>query len=213
MCVCDTPAFWALVGYFSGSIPWGYLVGMLKGVKITELGSGNIGCANVARNLGAGYGLLVGFLDLLKGLAPAALAGILVGADYALLTAMFAVIGAVFSIFLRFRGGKGFATSIGGYLALAGIVGVWEPLVIMLTLWLSTVFLTQMTGLANILTSSTGVPLHFLYTSGVLVPYTVFAWALLVYSHRDNIRLMLGGQLEEQRLSHRGKRSIKMGEI
>ncbi|HID08952.1 TPA: glycerol-3-phosphate acyltransferase, partial [Candidatus Micrarchaeota archaeon] len=105
MPMLDSPFTWALIGYLSGSIPWGYLVGKAKGVDIRKLGSGNIGAANVARNLGLGYGVLVGTLDVLKGYIPTFLASTVAGVEYALLTAVFAVVGAVCSVFPRFRGG------------------------------------------------------------------------------------------------------------
>ena len=209
----DAPFVWALTGYLCGSIPWGYLVGRMKGVDIRKLGSGNIGGANVGRNLGKGYGILVGVLDLLKGFCPAYLAYTLVNIENALLAAMFAVIGAVFPVFLRFRGGKGFATVVGGYLALAGATTTLGPLAVMLATWISLVVLTQMTGLANIVTLLSGIPLHAITADPVMTAYICFATAVVLYSHRDNISLMLRGKLEEQRLSYRGRRSVKMGEV
>ncbi|MDN5358252.1 MAG: acyl phosphate:glycerol-3-phosphate acyltransferase [Candidatus Diapherotrites archaeon] len=204
---------WALAGYISGSIPWGYLVGRAKGIDITKRGSGNIGGANVARNLGMGYGVLVMLLDLLKGFVPAYLAHAYAGIHYALLAAMFAIIGAVFSIFLKFRGGKGFATITGGYLALVTATGTWGPLPVMITTWFVVVLLTQMTGLANIVTIVTAIPLHALIADPLMTTYVTFAALAVLYSHRDNIVLMLQGKLEEQRFSHKGKRSITMDKV
>ena len=205
-------AIWALIGYVSGSIPWGYIVAKFKGVDITKMGSGNIGGANVARNLGMGYGVLVGILDLLKGFVPAYLAYVYAGTNYALLSAMFAVIGAVFSLFLRFRGGKGFATIMGGYLALAYVSGVWGPLSVLITIWFVVVLLTQMTGLANIVTIIAAIPLNALVASPLMTTYVTFAALVVLYSHRDNIILMLQGKLEEQRFSNK-KRSITLDKV
>ncbi len=203
---------WAAIGYLSGSIPWGYLVARTKGVNIRRLGSGNIGGANVARNLGMKYGLLVVLLDLLKGFIPAYVAYAVAGINYALLSAMFAIIGAVFSAFLGFRGGKGFATIAGGYIALAYASGVWGPLMVMLTVWIAVVVLTQMTGLANVVTIISAIPANALVGSHLLVAYVVFAAVVVLYSHRDNIILMLQGKLEEQRFSSK-KRSITMNKV
>ena len=203
---------WAVVGYLIGSIPWGYIVARVRGVDITKRGSGNIGGANVARNLGMGYGILVVILDMLKGFLPAYAAYVFAGTEYALLAAMFALIGAVFSIFLRFRGGKGFGTLTGGYLALAYVSGVWGPLAVMVTIWASVVILTQMTGLANIVTIIAGIPLHALVASPLMTTYVTFAAIVVLYSHRDNIVLMLQGKLEEQRFSSK-KRSITMDKV
>ncbi|WP_457567322.1 glycerol-3-phosphate 1-O-acyltransferase PlsY [Desulfurobacterium sp.] len=102
--------------FLSGSIPFGYIIGKLKGVDVRKHGSGNIGATNVSRVLGKKIGLLVLVLDALKGALPVLVvkfAGFPL--NYQLMAALFAVLGHCFSPFLRFRGGKGVATGVGAF--------------------------------------------------------------------------------------------------
>ncbi|HMF35105.1 MAG TPA: glycerol-3-phosphate 1-O-acyltransferase PlsY [Isosphaeraceae bacterium] len=115
-----------LLGYLTGSIPFGYLVHYwVKGVDIRTLGSGNIGATNVGRNLGFRYFLLVFALDVLKGFVPTAgvplglkSMGIVPPADLPVFVALASILGHNFPVYLRFKGGKGVATSLGALLAL-----------------------------------------------------------------------------------------------
>ena len=202
---------WGLLGYLSGSLPWGYIIARLRGVNIREHGSGNIGAANVARTLGAPYGVLVGVLDFLKGFIPTYFAFTLYGPFTGLVTGVLAVVGAIFSVFLGFRGGKGFSCAFGAFVAMTVLTGQYGALAALLTIWFTIVLLTQMTGLANIVTIVAAVPVTALAGSPVLTAYTLAVAILVMYSHRDNIILMLQGDLESQRLDHRGKRRIRMG--
>ena len=113
------PAF-LIAAYLIGAIPFGLLLARwVKGVDVREAGSGNIGATNVARSAGKGIGLLTLALDVAKGAAPVLIAerlldqpkAIVVGAGFA------AVLGHVFPVYLRFRGGKGVATSLGVFAA------------------------------------------------------------------------------------------------
>jgi acyl phosphate:glycerol-3-phosphate acyltransferase len=117
------------VAYLLGAIPFGLLVGFAKGIDVRTAGSGNIGATNVARLLGKRYFFLVFFLDFMKSFAPMVVASVIVSRIseaqrdwrvYALWLAVgfAAVIGHMFSVFLRFRGGKGVATSAGVMLGL-----------------------------------------------------------------------------------------------
>lgn len=119
-----------VLAYFLGSIPFGLLIGKKKGVDVRGVGSGNIGATNVARNLGKKTGALVLLLDALKGALPTITAKVLVERGelelrFLALVAIAAIIGHCYPVWLRFRGGKGVATSLGVFLvidpALAGI--------------------------------------------------------------------------------------------
>ena len=115
-----------LLGYLVGSIPFGYLVYYwVRGVDIRTVGSGNIGATNVGRNLGFRYFLLVFALDVFKGFVPTLgvplglkSMGILPPADLPVFIALASILGHNFPVYLRFKGGKGVATSLGGLLAL-----------------------------------------------------------------------------------------------
>jgi len=118
-----------VVAYLSGAIPYSLLIGRAKGVDLREVGSGNIGATNVARNLGLRWGILALLLDALKGYAPVMGARLLLPTDdphHDLLvgsTMLAAVVGHMFTVFLLFRGGKGVATALGSVLAVTPAAG------------------------------------------------------------------------------------------
>ena len=106
--------------YLLGAVPFGLLIGRLHGIDIRTQGSRNIGATNVGRVVGRKWGILCLSLDILKGLVPTVCASLLLRAHrnpqqqlIVLLVAVAAVLGHVFPIYLRFRGGKGVATTIG----------------------------------------------------------------------------------------------------
>ncbi len=137
------PALMALLvgGYLLGAVSPAALVARWRGVDLRASGSGNPGATNVGRALGARWGVLVGVLDVLKGMLPAAVALAVLGRPWAYAVAASAVIGHVTSPFLRGRGGKGVATSLGVLLVLAwqwvGAVVVVFVLVVVLTRWVA----------------------------------------------------------------------------
>jgi len=115
-----------VAGYFIGGIPFGLILGWMKGVDIRKSGSGNIGATNLGRALGKKWGFIGLALDIAKGLLPVlfiapAIAFSFLGADQHIACAAMGVgtiLGHVFSPYLRFRGGKGVATTIGAFSAL-----------------------------------------------------------------------------------------------
>lgn len=111
------------VAYLSGSVPYGYLIARRRGIDIQAEGSGNIGATNVTRILGKKTGVAVLLLDVLKGALPVAVALALAAAGDAArwavaASALAAVVGHCFPVWLRFHGGKGVATSLGVFLVL-----------------------------------------------------------------------------------------------
>jgi len=126
------PILTLVAAYLIGSIPFGYLVARMRGIDIFQMGSGNIGATNVGRVLGRRFGILVFFLDFAKGALPVMLtrwavrdgAAVAVSdlqaGTYEVVAGLFAFLGHLFPIYLRFRGGKGVATG-------AGIVAVLVP--------------------------------------------------------------------------------------
>lgn len=141
------------VSYLVGSIPFGLLLGFAAGVDIRRHGSRNIGATNVWRVCGRKLGLLAFLLDFLKGLVPALwlwrLAGDWPPAPYApILAGVAAVLGHTFPIWLRFKGGKGVATSAG---LVAGLM--WLPFVAAFGVFVLTVALSRYISLGSILAS------------------------------------------------------------
>ena len=118
--------------FLLGSIPFGWIVARMKGIDIRKVGSGNIGATNVKRALGTKLGIFVLFLDILKSAVPGMVAGLIIKEnptslslnDLAVLGGVTAVIGHIFSPFLKFRGGKGIASGLGALLGVAPVVGL-----------------------------------------------------------------------------------------
>ena len=201
----------ALAAYTLGSIPTGYLVARSRGVDIRGLGSGNIGATNVFRFLGRTAGTIVLLVDLLKGWvacgvvahgAYRALAAAPEGSppdSIFLVSAVFAVLGHNYTCWLRFRGGKGIATSAG---VLAAVVPL--PFLCILGVWLVTFALSRYVSLASIL-AALALPLSVWLTGGTLTWILVTAGltALAVGKHRTNIQRLIAGT------EHRFTRSEK----
>ena len=138
------------LAYFCGSIPFGVLIGHSRGVDVRAIGSGNIGATNVWRALGPKFGTLAFVLDVAKGAAGPLLAFLLLRNSenldlYKALCGVAAVLGHTFSPFLKFKGGKGIATSLGAMLALMPLVGI-----LVFALWGVVLAFTRMISAASI---------------------------------------------------------------
>ena len=209
---------WVLAGYLCGAIPFGLIVGRAKGIDVRAHGSGNIGATNVGRVIGRGYGLLVFALDLLKGLGPVVLAGQWLaagtsaanpaapGASAALFwvaVATACIVGHMFPVYLKFKGGKGVATSLG---ALLGIYPYFTvPALIAFGLWIILTGITRYVSLGS-MAAAVAFPIIFALaartqsetwgTTRQLWPLYAFAIvvaALVVYRHRGNLKRLLAG--------------------
>lgn len=186
-----------LVGYLIGSIPFGLIATKLvKGVDIRDYGSGNIGATNAYRVMGFGMGLLVALLDIGKGALAVYIARLYSASYYGEEVALFilivgiaAIAGHNLSVFLKFNGGRGVATSVGvlGNLALI-------PIVITALLWITIILLTKYVSLASI-TGAVAVPILMLVFSKPM-EYFIFCLlvsAFVIYSHKPNIKRLLNG--------------------
>ena len=134
---------WAVAAYLAGSVPFGYLIGRMRGVDVRTVGSHNIGATNVYRTVGHGWGLLAFACDFAKGVVPTLLAGLFAAgrgealADLPVVVGIFCVVGHTLTVFMRFRGGKGVATAFGVFLALLPLPTLLAFAVFVLTVWLS----------------------------------------------------------------------------
>lgn len=118
-----TIACWLAGAYLTGGIPFGYLIGRMRGVDVRKVGSKNIGATNVFRTVGRKWGLLAFACDVLKGLVPTVAARCFIP-DVAIWVGVTAVVGHMLTPYMKFRGGKGVATAFGMLLALVpGLVG------------------------------------------------------------------------------------------
>jgi acyl phosphate:glycerol-3-phosphate acyltransferase len=183
--------------YFIGAVPIGLIVGkLLRGIDIRDYGSGNIGATNVLRLLGPGPAAIVFIGDALKGLLPVLLCKELIGNDLLVVVGgMLAVIGHNFSMFLRFRGGKGVATSLGV------IIGV-DPVIaaIAFGIWVTLVAITRYVSIASIIASITvplqmwlSVPLFNRVVPNAYLAFSVIAVAFILVKHRSNVARLLSG--------------------
>jgi len=182
-----------VVAYLIGATPTSYLAGKLgRGIDLREYGSKNLGATNVYRVLGWRYAIPVGLIDVVKGMIPVAVLGrwAPVPAGFPVLLGIAAVLGHMFSPYVRFRGGKGVATAAGVFLALAPLA-----LAISLPLWGATLWLFGYVSAASVAVAVL-FPLWVRLTAPA-APYTFWASValalLIVYSHRGNIRRLFAG--------------------
>ena len=186
-----------LFAYILGSVPFGLALGKVCcHVDLREHGSGNIGASNAWRVLGWKVGLPVFVLDLLKGFIPV-LAGRLVSehrswASWAVVGAgMFAILGHNVSPFLKFKGGKGVATSLGVALGLS-----WKAALAGFAAWAVVLALTGFISVASLVGTPVGAYLIW-YLNGGSLPYALFAilaTAFVVVKHIPNMRRLVVGR-------------------
>ena len=199
-----TLVFVLVASYLLGSIPFGYLAGRIAGIDIRQAGSGNIGATNVVRVLGKRYGYPVFFLDFFKGLGAVEIAIAFARAArpewgspevYGILAAFASVIGHSFPPWLKFRGGKGVATSAGalfGLMPLAMLIGV--------AIWIVVFWLTRFVSLASLVTAIT-LPLVIAILTRLnegrakaLFYSALCIAAVVVWQHRSNLSRLIRGR-------------------
>jgi len=180
--------------YLLGSIPFGYLlVRFFLKQDVRNIGSGNIGATNVARSGAKGLGILTLVLDCLKGLVAVLIAKHFGGGnlDLAALAAVAAILGHIFPIWLRFKGGKGIATALGVFLALS-----WPTALCALAVFILVTLASKYVSLGSIL-GATSLPMFMLYfqpyRSATFVGSTIFISLLCIMKHKDNIARLKSG--------------------
>jgi len=189
-----------LGAYLLGAVPFGLLIGKLKGIDIRRHGSGNIGATNVLRVLGKPLGVVTFSLDALKGFVPAFFFPAMAswwgapGLDPAVLSVSCgaaAILGHNFPVFLGFKGGKGVATSAGvliGIAPQAALAGVLA--------WALVFFVFRYVSLASIIAAIAVVVAGWLlYRDGhpALPGVLTILCALAIYRHKENIKRLLAG--------------------
>lgn len=132
-------AVFAVVAYLCGAIPFGFIIGKMRGVDVRTVGSKNIGATNVYRTVGKKWGFLAFFCDFLKGLVPTLVAKLCFPdlPHVALMTGVVAVAGHMWTCFMKFRGGKGIATGFGMLVALIPQMVLVAFGIFVVTVWIS----------------------------------------------------------------------------
>jgi glycerol-3-phosphate acyltransferase PlsY len=202
-----------IAAYLAGSIPFGVLIARIKGVNIREHGSKNIGATNVGRILGKPLGITCFILDVLKGAIPVVIVGFIAGTYGSPLSettttelllwiavVFAALLGHMYSLFLKFGGGKGVATTFGGMVAMWPLLTI--PMLIAFTSWVIAVKITKMISFGSLIAA---IILFLATVVLVMMQSSVqHAWPLLAitfliavmvfWKHRSNIARILQGK-------------------
>ncbi|HZI60589.1 MAG TPA: glycerol-3-phosphate 1-O-acyltransferase PlsY [Pyrinomonadaceae bacterium] len=186
-----------IIAYLIGSIPFGYLIVRAKGGgDVRDTGSGGTGATNVSRRAGKAAGVVTLILDALKGAIAVIIAQLMLkGDDTTWLPAAAAIaviVGHVFPVWLKFRGGKGVATGVGVFLMLAPLAVLFAGVI-----FVTVVALTKYVSLGSILAAAT-IPLFvWLFVLEVdlkpLLAASITGALLIVFAHRGNIARLLSG--------------------
>ena len=177
-----------IIAYVLGSIPFGVLFAHAKGIDLRKHGSGNIGATNVSRILGKRVGIMTLLCDALKGWLAVSLASWILSDSVAVAGAgLMAFFGHLFSIFLKFKGGKGVATGMGIHLYMMPMATLGAMGVFTFTLWVS-----KYVSLSSII-AAIALPIFGIYLK-IPLPYihvSIVIAMLVVFKHQENIRRII----------------------
>ena len=188
-----------LLGYAVGSLPAGYLIASrLRGVDLRRVGSGNVGAANVYRSAGLWTALIVVAVDLAKGAGSVLLAArVAAGPAAPVAAGVAAIVGHVYPVWLRFRGGKGVATACGAFLILAPLATAVAAVLFVITVWA-----TRYVSLGSIVATVSLPTLAWLTQASMpVVTGGVLAALVIIERHRGNLLRLREGT--ERRLGQR----------
>lgn len=199
---------WIITGiissYLLGSIPTAYIFGrLLKGVDIRKVGSGNVGATNALRVLGRGAGAAVLILDILKGVLAISVLGSVISKPAALpeegwlvILGLSCICGHNWTVFLRFKGGKGIATTLGVLIGLAfKITALKYVLLCVILAWLGVFLFTRIVSISSVI-AGISLPLFMLLfkSSKLLLTAGVILCLFVILRHKANLRRLLRGE-------------------
>jgi glycerol-3-phosphate acyltransferase PlsY len=179
-----------LIAYLLGSVPTGYIVGCWAGVDVRKAGRGNVGATNVARVVGGREGIFTLVADAAKGFVPVMIA-VALGLTPAWVAAVgiAAFLGHLYPVFLKFRGGKGVATALGIFLALAP----WSTAVL-IVVFAAVVLTTRLVSLSSMAAAVCAPAVLWLSSyPRVWVFMSLLIAAMIILRHRENIQRLLSG--------------------
>ncbi len=236
-------ALFGVGSYLFGNINWAIIISKLKKQDIRTMGSGNPGTLNMSRNLGLGFGLLTFFLDILKGALPALIAFFFFKNkeflytdfrvfDFAIyLCGACAVLGHIYPVFLKFKGGKGIASTIGVFLVCESVHGFHWAIVAIFALVVAALFIyftefgamgsfiaitpPAISGCIRLFLMYWKVEPSFTHTLYLITNMLIFTICLLTwFAHRSNIKRMLSGDehptsIKEMIVKMKAKRKAK----
>ena len=180
-----------ITGYLIGSVPFALLLTRRGGaIDLRRLGSGNLGAANALRESGVRAGVIVALLDIAKGAASVAIAALIGNGPLTpAIAGLAAIVGHIYPVWLKFKGGKGVATA-------CGVFSVLTPLAVppALAVFLLTVWRTKYNSLGSIL-ATIALP-SIAYATHAPAATLAAAWsaaALIIFRHRSNVQRLIGG--------------------
>ena len=186
----------AVAGYLLGSIPFGLVLTRVAGLgDIRKIGSGNIGATNVLRTGNKGLAAATLLLDAGKGAVAVLIAGYFLGPDAAIMAGGGAFLGHLFPVWLKFRGGKGVATTLGILLAIT-----WQVGLIACAVWLIVALLLRYSSLAALIAVAAAPVAAWFVASWQIAAFALFLAAVVWIRHHENIGRLLKGQESKIRL-------------
>ena len=204
-----TYVYIAIVSYLIGAIPYGLIIGFIsRGVDIRKHGSGSTGATNVLRTIGLPLAIIVGILDVSKAIIAILIASLFTGGDPLIkaIAAMFVIIGHIWPINAKFRGGKGILTGVVGLIILSPVTGITAFISAVFTIAIfKIVSLGSIVGMAVALAS-----ILFLYQIGQeqnieYVLYTVIGSIIIIFKHTSNIKRLINKT--EPKIGNRARKS------
>ncbi len=185
-----------LISYLIGAVPTAYLFGKLKGIDLHKCGSGNIGATNAWRVLGKGTGITTLLIDIAKGFAAVKFIALLSGkaGDGLVLQRIYcgiaAILGHTFPVYLKFRGGKGVAATVGVLLGLAPKV-----LGCAFGVWVAALFISGYVSLSSVL-AAIALPIFSIWLDypNALKVFFLLMGILIIVQHRSNLRRLFAGE-------------------
>lgn len=188
-----------VAGYLSGSVPFAYLVSRRRGIDLRRVGSGNVGASNVLRAMGVRNAVAAMCLDAVKGAFAVLLAMRLTSAPaIPVIAGVASVLGHVYPVWLRFRGGKGVATAAGVFAVLAPLALISAVAVFVLTVWL-----TRFISVGSLVATLTLAGVSTVDDNPVVPVGALASAAVIIHRHRANLRRLFAGT--ERRVGQRLK--------